>query len=642
MCRNVFLCAWFIIAAPFGMRGQSFLLSQQYSAAIPVGPITGVGPLSAARDSQSNLYVLASGLTNNCLQIPLAGCVLQPASQLVKMNPEAGAIVFQQTLPTPATAMTVDPGGNIYLTIGNVIEKLASDGSQVLYKKTIGGSSLTFEAVTMDSSGRLYLTGNAGAGDLPATAGSFRPAAPAGNGPFGFAIRLNSSGGLDYATYLGDAVQNPYGIAVDGSGAAFIVWSSNSTNFPSTPLAGPNGASFLVRLAPDASKLIYSTSPTAGIVFQLAADPAGQAAIALETAYGAGVTVMSYNPDGSIAFTRNVPGVLAAGLAADAEGNFYLSDSLLPASANYPVRNSLASCTSAQSALTVFDGSGNVVQSTYLATPAGLEIVSGSGLDLFSNSALGNPLAVTHFVQSLTADIVPLACVGNAASYAGSSISPGELISLFGNSLGPSSGAQPQVGMASGFPAELAGVKVIVNGIPAPLLYVQDGQINAIVPWEVQAGGQADVCVTYSGSTACFTMATTDTQPGVFMLDADHAAALNQNGTLNTASNPEKVGDVVSIFATGLGAINPLPADGSIVGFPLPVDLLPVSMATVSATGLGILVPLTMKYFGPAPGEVAGFSQINFTVDANVGGPYATYLYAGFAQSNPFQIYVAQ
>lgn len=167
------------------------------------------------RQRKSNLYVLASGLTNNCLQIPLVGCVLQPASYLVKMNPEAGAIIFQQTLPATATAMTVDPAGNIYLTIGNVIEKLTVDGSQVLYKKTIGGSTLTFLAVTLDSSGRLYLAGNVGEGDLPATAGSFRPAAPSGNGPFVFAMRLNSSGSLDYPTYLGNAVQNPYGIAVD-------------------------------------------------------------------------------------------------------------------------------------------------------------------------------------------------------------------------------------------------------------------------------------------------------------------------------------------------------------------------------------------------------------------------------------------
>ena len=68
-------------------------------------------------------------------------------------------------------------------------------------------------------------------------------------------------------------------------------------------------------------------------------------------------------------------------------------------------------------------------------------------------------------------------------------------------------------------------------------------------------------------------------------------------------------------------------------------------MSTVSGNP-GMQVPITVDYFGPAPYEVAGFSQINFTVDANAGGPYATYLYVGppatAVQSNPFYIYLAQ
>jgi len=129
----------------------------------------------------------------------------------------------------------------------------------------------------------------------------------------------------------------------------------------------------------------------------------------------------------------------------------------------------------------------DLVQSTYLAdapTPASINKVPSSGLDLFSNSASSSSLAVTHFVQTPGAVTTPLACVGNAASYDSSSISPGELVRLFGDGLGPSTGTQPQVSMASGFPAELAGVRVTVNGIAAPLLYVQDSQVNAIVPWE--------------------------------------------------------------------------------------------------------------------------------------------------------------
>jgi hypothetical protein len=68
-------------------------------------------------------------------------------------------------------------------------------------------------------------------------------------------------------------------------------------------------------------------------------------------------------------------------------------------------------------------------------------------------------------------------------------------------------------------------------------------------------------------------------------------------------------------------------------------------MSTVSE-GVGPSVPNTVSYAGPAPSEVVGLSQINFTADANVGSLYATYLYVGESgsqgQSNPFYIYVTQ
>ncbi len=645
MFRNRFLSACILAAAPLSLAAQSFILSPQSSAGIPTGPVTGLATLSAARDAQSNLYVLAGGLTNSCAGSPPI-CFPGPASVLVKLNPQTAAPIFQETLPTPATAMAVDPAGNIYLATGNIIQKLSADARQILYSKTIGGPTLTFQALALDASGRLYLSGGVGAGDLPATTGSFLSAPPPG--AYAFAMRLTPSAAIDYATYLGDAPQNPYALAVDQSGAAFVAWTSNSTSFASTPPAQPNGASFLVRLSPDGSKLLYATSPSPGIIFHLAADPAGHATVALQSAYGAGITVAAYNPDGSPAFARNLPGALAAGLAADAAGNVYLSDTLLPASANYPVKNSLAACNSAQSALTIFDNNGNLLQSTYLSAapyPAGLLISPPSGLDLFSNGPQNNALTVIHFAPTPGAPTVPLACVGNAASYA-PAISPGEIVSLFGNGLGPATGTQSQLTASGAFPRQLSGVTVTFNGIEAPLLYAQDGQINAIAPWALQPGAQATICVTYQSALPCFTTTVSQAQPGVFMLDPDHALALNQNGTLNGPNNPAKVGDVVSIFATGLGLISPQPADGALAQKPLPADLLPVTMAAVSPSSPGALVPLTVNYAGPAPGEVAGFSQINFTVTAAAGGPGSTYLVVGpsgsAVLSNPFFVYVAQ
>jgi len=91
--------------------------------------------------------------------------------------------------------------------------------------------------------------------------------------------------------------------------------------------------------------------------------------------------------------------------------------------------------------------------------------------------------------------MVSLACEGNSASYASAAVSPGEIVSLFGNGLGPAVGAQPQVYPQSGFPENLDGVQVTFNGIPAPLLYVQDAQINAIAPWSLQSGDTAQICV---------------------------------------------------------------------------------------------------------------------------------------------------
>ena len=190
-----------------------------------------------------------------------------------------------------------------------------------------------------------------------------------------------------------------------------------------------------------------------------------------------------------------------------------------------------------------------------------MNVLPGSAVDLFAG------VTVTHLAQTPGATTVPLACLGNAASYDSLTISPGELVSLFGNGLGPATAAQPQVTMASGFPTALGGVQVTFNGIAAPLLYVQENQINAIVPWELSAFSQVDVCVIYNGAApACTGTSVFPAHPGVFMLDQYHAVAVNQNGKLNTASNPANVGDIVSIFATGLGVTNRVPADGSIVG----------------------------------------------------------------------------
>ncbi|MGD0133336.1 MAG: hypothetical protein ABSE57_14900 [Bryobacteraceae bacterium] len=127
-------------------------------------------------------------------------------------------------------------------------------------------------------------------------------------------------------------------------------------------------ASFLARLSPNGSSLVYSTLTDAqgNVGGGLALDASDHAVVILLEAGGA--SVLRFNPEGTaVIFSDFLPGTFYAGslsgsLSADASGNTYLA---LPAVANYPVKNSLASCDAdGFSALTVLDEGGNILQST--------------------------------------------------------------------------------------------------------------------------------------------------------------------------------------------------------------------------------------------------------------------------------------
>jgi uncharacterized protein (TIGR03437 family) len=192
-------------------------------------------------------------------------------------------------------------------------------------------------------------------------------------------------------------------------------------------------------------------------------------------------------------------------------------------------------------------------------------------------------------------------------------------------------------------------VGVTFDGTPAPLLWVQDAQINLAVPWSV-AGPTTQVCVTYNNAkTNCLTLPVAEAAPGVFTVDGTYAAAVNQDGSVNSAANPAPPNSIVSIYATGLGPINPPQADGSLVGLPLPVNTLAIRLGAQCITSAEC-PPQSVydfSYGGPAPSLIAGASQVNFTagdaasaelylqVEISSGGAIS------LANSNAFRIYVA-
>ena len=177
-----------------------------------------------------------------------------------------------------------------------VVTKLNAAGSALDYSTYIGGTaSDSGLAIAIDGTGRAYVTGSTGSTDFPTTPGaydtSYNAAAGAANA---FVTKLSPDGSaLDYSTYLGGFNTSGFfdlgsGIAVDGTGAAYVTGDADSTNFPTTPGAfdtTQNGSvdAFVTKLNPAGSALDYSTF-IGGTSFDsstaLAVDGSGNAYIA--------------------------------------------------------------------------------------------------------------------------------------------------------------------------------------------------------------------------------------------------------------------------------------------------------------------------------------------------------------------------
>jgi uncharacterized protein (TIGR03437 family) len=120
-------------------------------------------------------------------------------------------------------------------------------------------------------------------------------------------------------------------------------------------------------------------------------------------------------------------------------------------------------------------------------------------------------------------------------------------------------------------PTQLGDVEVLVNGIAAPLYIVYPGQINFIVPEKTAPSGNADLEVVQVSTGQVLGAAQVpmnSVAPGAFLYPGGqtgatvYAAAINKDGTINSASNPAAPGDYVSLYLTGEGAVPGEPADG--------------------------------------------------------------------------------
>ena len=216
-----------------------------------------------------------------------------------------------------------------------------------------------------------------------------------------------------------------------------------------------------------------------------------------------------------------------------------------------------------------------------------------------------------------------ITAVVNSASFLQGTVSPGEIITIFGLGLGPATLAlfdpslpSPQIPMA--LPLATPSTSVVINGTPAPILYTSGSQLSAIVPYGI-TGTTADVVVSYAGvASQPVTVGLASTNPALFTVDASgrgQAAILNYNVTtadytMNSGANAAVRGQTVILYATGIGATNSASAN---VLIPASPAVVPSASPTVTIGGQAASVISAVSPVGSVPGLL----QMNVTVPAN-------------------------
>jgi uncharacterized protein (TIGR03437 family) len=560
---------------------------------------------------------------------PLVFCLLTASSaataQLYSISTIAGtpynrawfgdggpATTAQMTFPL---RITVDSKGNYYIVdfyayvirevsagIINTVAGNGVNGYQGDNYIAVQGEISDVHGIAVDSSGNIYLADT--------TNNRIRKVVPGGN--------ITTYAGNGTAGYSGDGgaatsaeLNHPFGVAVDSSGNVYIVDQGNqvlrkvATNGTISTFAGTAAAPGTLAAGGDGGP---ATKATFASLYAIAISPAGNIYVSDTLSQ----SIREITTNGIIQTV--IPNVTAESLAVDAAGNIYYPDSVN----NYVWKDApgAAPVIIAGNGIAGYGGDGGP------ATFAELNVPSGIALDSSGNVYVAD--SDNYIVRLLTPVSMGIGAIENAASGAvspivtppipGMVVAPGEIVVIYGTGLGPPVPAtnHPVNGV---FGTYLAGTGVQFDNFSAPLLYTSATQVVAVVPFEEAIGNTAQVTVTYNNQNTLAAPAYVYIAPGVFTLTGNgfgQAAAVNQNGTLNSSAAPAPVGSVVSLYTTGEGQTTPPGADGAL----MPPNVLAHSQQTVTATVGGL--PALVTYSGAAPGEIAGLIQVNVRIPAQV------------------------
>jgi uncharacterized protein (TIGR03437 family) len=537
-------------------------------------------PISLAVDATGDIYV---GGTTTSTDFPLAGTPYRPALSnegtfIAKLSSDGTKLIWSTVLNGRLIQSAIGPDGSVYcfsaLTNGNStalsLTELTQDGQFVASVNPPGST----QAIAVGTDGSVYV-------------GEDTFVAKLGPNLSGFAWQT-SLGATSIVNLMQPAPDGSLWIAGTTAGLAFAV--SPGALQPQPPPgtnAETNPSGFLVHLSTDGSKALAATY---------------------------------------------VPGPLTA-LALDGSGNvIFNSGSGFQATpgTEWPCHQSLGFSVGVQGSIGKIDSVGEHLlwaTSSGPSVPFGPLAVNESGDVVVANTDLQGDVIMSAMTTVPGPPRLVESCIGQAGSpYASGPLAPGEVFSIYGAGFGPEQGvaAQPSGNMIG---TELAGAQVLIENTPVPLLYVSSAQINLVAPYLLYGRVAAHIKIVTADVTSNEVILGVRTSaPEIFEIPSNNpyvppaAAILNQDGTVNSQSNPAHIGNTVAMFVSGVGQTTPPGVDDAI---PQAAGGTPVLPVTVQLN-LSALADVT--YAGNAPGLVSGVAQVNFQIPevnlVGAGPPY--------------------
>jgi uncharacterized protein (TIGR03437 family) len=207
-----------------------------------------------------------------------------------------------------------------------------------------------------------------------------------------------------------------------------------------------------------------------------------------------------------------------------------------------------------------------------------------------------------------------VAGVGSPAkSVASQPLAPGSFISIYGLHLSAGTNAALSLPLKT----ELGATQVVLGARSLPLLYSADGQVNAVIPYDVPPNSTQQLIVTNGPAIsvpAPITIAAT--QPAVFA-NANGSGIVFDVKPGTSAQIPVdanhlmSAGDAIVIYCAGLGPVNPPVAAGSAA--PSSPPAVTTNPVTVTIGGKSAQV-----FFSGLVGGFAGLYQVNAYVPTGI------------------------